>query len=156
MTPKAHLRSKEASSPIDDFTNNHFQEVIADQHAVAKDVTRLVLCTGKIYHELNARRTKEELSNIAIVRIEQLYPWPEEQIKAALAPYTKVKEVVWCQEEPDNAGPWFFTEPRLRKLLGRDLEYAGRAESAVTAPGSQSLHKIEQEQLIKQALNLPA
>ncbi|MDA3963459.1 MAG: 2-oxoglutarate dehydrogenase E1 component [Planctomycetota bacterium] len=159
MTPKSHLRSKEASSPIDDLVNGRFHEVLPDPAFTAgfeSKAKRLILCTGKVYHDLATERTKRELDDVAIIRIEQLYPWPEQQLREVLSQYADITDITWCQEEPENFGAWRFIEPRLRQLLGHDVRYAGRASSSVPAPGSKLLFSIEQNQLLADALQLQA
>ncbi|HTM20459.1 MAG TPA: 2-oxoglutarate dehydrogenase E1 component, partial [Kofleriaceae bacterium] len=154
MTPKSHLRSKAASSPIDDFVSGRFHEVIVDPPADPAKATRVVLATGKVVHELLERRAEEKQEDVAIVRVEQLNPFPLEQLKAALARFPKAQDFVWCQEEPQNMGAWTFMERRLRRLLGKDLTYAGREAAASPAPGSMALHLIEQEALLAAALGV--
>jgi 2-oxoglutarate dehydrogenase E1 component len=160
MTPKSHLRSKQAASDFDEFVNGRFHEILPDPKAVvaehAKGVKRVVLASGKIAHELLDRRNEEKMDHVAIVRIEQLYPLHEELLKQTLKPYGKGIEVVWCQEEPQNMGAWTFIEPYLRRLTGKDVAYAGREAAASPAPGSMSLFSLEQEALIAAALGIPA
>jgi len=153
MTPKGHLRSKAASSDLQDFVSGRFHEVLGDTSVAPAQVRRLVLTTGKIAHELHERRLEEKLADVAIVRIEQLYPFPEGQLAAALAGM-RAREVVWCQEEPMNMGAWTFIQPWLRKTLGQDATYAGREAAASPAPGSAGLFLIEQEALIAAALGV--
>jgi len=156
MTPKSHLRSKEASSPYQELANGRFQEVLDDPAAPAPGkVKRLILCTGKVAHELFARRDVDGKGTVAIIRVEQLYPFPEEQLKKIMARYGKVTQVVWCQEEPQNMGAWTFIDARLRVLTGGEVVFAGREAAASTAPGSAYLHQIEQESLLSAALDLP-
>jgi len=156
MTPKSHLRSKEASSPYQELVSGRFQEVLDDPAAPAPSkVKRLVLCTGKVAHELFARRDLDGKGTLAIIRVEQLYPFPEEQLKKILGRYGKVNQVVWCQEEPQNMGAWTFIDARLRAMIGSDVIFAGREAAASTAPGSAYLHQIEQESLLSAALDLP-
>ena len=160
MTPKSHLRSKQAASDFSEFVNGRFHEVLPDPAASsadhAKQVKRVVLCTGKIAHELLDRRNEEHLAHIAVIRIEQLYPLHEELLTGILNTYGKGVDIVWCQEEPQNMGTWSFIEPYLRRLTGKNIAYAGREAAASPAPGSLSLFGIEQETLIAAALGMVA
>ena len=156
MTPKSHLRSKQAASDFDEFVNGRFLEILPDPSADAKQVKRVVLCTGKIGHELIDRRNEEKMGHIAVLRIEQLYPLHEELLAQLLKPFGKNVEFVWCQEEPQNMGSWSFIEPYLRRLTGKDIAYAGREAAASPAPGSLALFNIEQEALIASALGITA
>src|SRR5205085_2830784 len=112
-TPKSLLRLKEAVSPIDDFTGGSFEAVLDDTAAEAERVRRVVLCSGKVYYDLHKARAERGLRDVAIMRIEQLYPWPEEALRAILERYRRAKEWVWAQEESQNIGAWTFVEPRL-------------------------------------------
>jgi len=157
MTPKGHLRSKQASSAWSEFTEGGFQEFLGDTEVKPENVKRLVLCTGKIAHELFDRRRDEKLDHVAIVRIEQLYPFNEAAFLQAVKPFlATAKEFVWCQEEPQNMGAWSFIEPRLRKLLKTDVEYAGREAAAAPAPGSHAIYAREQEETVTGGLGIPA
>ena len=125
------------------------------------DVTRVVLCGGKVYYDLVEKRREKELNNTAIVRVEQLYPYPEARLAEVLASYPNVKELVWAQEEPKNQGAWLFIAPRLYEGLmtsGKQikLSFAGREESAAPACGSPYLHAKQQAQLINDALAIEA
>jgi 2-oxoglutarate dehydrogenase E1 component len=155
MTPKSHLRSKQASSDFREFTEGKFHEVLGDPEAIPSKVKRLVLCSGKVGHDLFDRRAEEKIDNVAIVRVEQLYPLHEELIKDIIKPYSKA-EIIWCQEEPQNMGPWNFIEPHLRRITGKEITYAGREGAASPAPGSSMLFQLEQEQLIAAALGISA
>jgi 2-oxoglutarate dehydrogenase E1 component len=157
ITPKSLLRLPAAGSPIEDFTRGRFERVLADPGAPeAAKVKRLLLCSGKVYYDLAEERKKRGDTQTAILRFEQLYPWREELITEALKPYAKATDVVWVQDEPLNMGAAFFVEPRLCKLLEQlkvkaRLRVASRLESASPATGSAKAHKLEQEQLIKDA-----
>lgn len=125
------------------------------------DVTRLVLCGGKVYYDLLEKRRELELNNVALVRIEQLYPYPEKRLEEVLAAYPNVKDVVWCQEEPKNQGAWLFIAPRLYDDILKSgkqirISYAGREASAAPACGSPYLHAKQQAQLIHDALAIEA
>ena len=156
MTPKSHLRSKQASSDFDEFVSGRFHEIIGDPAADPAKVTRLVITSGKVAHELFERRAGEKLDHVAVLRIEQLYPLHETLLAEHIARFPGVRQVVWCQDEPENMGAWTFIAPYLRRLVGRDIAYAGREAAASTAPGSMALFQIEQETLISQALGIQA
>ena len=153
MQPKSMLRLSDAMSGIDDLVNAQFQPVIDDATTALREakVTRVVFCTGKIYHEIRAASPGE---HIALVRIEELYPWPNTEIGAVLDRYPNVTEVVWTQEEPKNMGAWTFAEPRLRMATGNvlTLRYAGRPERASPAEGHEASHKADQARIIAEAL----
>ncbi len=150
MTPKSMLRVK--ISPVGDLVNGRFYEVIDDATATPERIRRVLLCSGKVYHELARLRTKTETDDVAIVRVEQFYPFPEEALQRALARYRKAEEHVWVQEESQNMGGWWFMEPRLR-ALGYRAEYVGRDASASPATGSHEVHKREQEELVEAAVH---
>ncbi|MBA3685736.1 MAG: 2-oxoglutarate dehydrogenase E1 component [Planctomycetes bacterium] len=155
MTPKSHLRSKQASSSFSELVDGRFHEVIGDKDANPKQVKRLVITSGKVAHELIDRRNEERLDGVAIVRIEQYAPFPEKQLREAVASY-KGADLVWCQEEPQNMGAWQFIQPYLRKVTGKDPEYAGRDAAASPAPGSAAVFMLDQEALVSAALGIPA
>jgi len=152
MTPKSLLRSKLAASTIDEMAAGRFREVIDD--AVAADsVKRVVLCSGKVYYDLVARREESKKTReVAIVRLEQFFPWPADALKAAVGRYRSAREWVWCQEESQNNGGWAFVGPRLRELTGQDFQYVGRDPSASPATGSHSIHDREQKELVEAAI----
>ena len=147
MTPKSLLRHKECVSAIKDFTDDHFHEVIDDVTPRPDRIHRVVICSGKIYYDLLEKKTKDD---VAIVRLEQFYPFPETQLRNILARY-KGAEVVWVQEESQNMGGWSFVEPRIRGL-GHNVAYIGRDASASPAVGSLKIHQREQAELIEAAL----
>lgn len=151
MTPKSFLRDKRAASSVDELAEGRFQEVISDDVADPSTVTRLVFCTGKIGHELVTARAERESSAVAIVRIEQIYPFPKDQVLAEIAKYKKLKDVVWSQEEPRNMGAWTFILQRFHDLE-RPIKYAGRAEAASPATGSYRRHNAEQEFVMRMSL----
>ena len=162
MSPKSLLRHKLATSTLDELATGTFQTVIDEVDQVNKsDVTRIVLCGGKVYYDLLEKRREAELNNVAIVRIEQLYPYPEQRLAEILAAYPNVKELVWCQEEPKNQGAWLFIAPRLYDDVLKSgkqirISYAGREASAAPACGSAYLHAKQQAQLINDALAIQA
>jgi 2-oxoglutarate dehydrogenase E1 component len=162
MTPKSLLRHKLAVSPLHDFENGSiFRTVIGeiDQIAAPEKVKRVVLCTGKVYYDLLAERREKGVNDVALVRLEQLYPFPEKTLPTILAPYAKA-DVVWCQEEPENMGAWTFVDRRIEKVLiglggsAKRASYVGRVEAASPATGSAKTHAAEQACLVRQALGL--
>jgi 2-oxoglutarate dehydrogenase E1 component len=154
MTPKGMLRDPRCTSPVSELAEGGFQEIIPDTTA-SRDAKRVILCSGKVYYDLNDHRTKNNITDAAIVRVEQLYPLHEAKLQAAVTgAFPKVEKIVWCQEESANMGAWSFIEPRLRKLFGRDIPYAGREASASTATGATAIHELEQRELINQACTL--
>jgi 2-oxoglutarate dehydrogenase complex dehydrogenase (E1) component-like enzyme len=160
FTPKSLLRSRDARSPVSAFTSGTFAEVLDDPASAEEldrnGVTRVVLCTGKIAYEALARRNKlgEVGDRVAVVRVEQLYPWPGDRIAEILAGYPNAVEVFWLQEEPENMGAWAFVHSRLHRLLREThtLRHVSRAESASPATGSSALHHLEQEDLLARAV----
>ena len=157
MTPKSLLRLPAATSPIDELATGKFHRVLADETMDPAKVTRVLLCTGKIYYELADERTKRKSEDTAIVRIEKLYPWwPHLVAAATLDKYPGTKELMWVQDEPCNMGAGNFVTPRLHKLLegkGISYDFIGRAESASPATGSHKAHVMEQQQILKQAFD---
>jgi 2-oxoglutarate dehydrogenase E1 component len=151
MTPKSLLRLKAACSPLDEFVSGRFREVLDDADADPARTRRVVLCSGKVYYDLLERRAEAKAHDIALVRVEQFYPFPEEPLKRILARYRKAREWVWAQEESQNMGGWFFMEPRLRSL-DCDLKYVGRDASASPATGSLQVHRREQKELVEAAI----
>ncbi|MFJ5258791.1 2-oxoglutarate dehydrogenase E1 component, partial [Pseudomonas sp. NPDC088414] len=160
LTPKSLLRHKLAVSTLEDLAEGSFQTVIPEIDALdPKKVERVVLCSGKVYYDLLEKRRAEGRDDIAIVRIEQLYPFPEDDLKEVLAPYTNVKHAVWCQEEPMNQGAWYCSQHHLRRSIGNlnkslVLEYAGREASAAPACGYASMHAEQQEKLLQDAFTV--
>jgi 2-oxoglutarate dehydrogenase E1 component len=153
LTPKSLLRARTARSPVDELTRGSFREVLDDEAVDPASARRVVLCSGKIAAEATAWRDEHHLP-AAVVRVEQLYPWPEDQVAAALARYESAAEVVWLQEEPENMGAWSFVHGRLHRLLRDDfvLRHVSRYESASPACGSAAMHKLEQQDLLERAL----
>ena len=159
MTPKSLLRHKLAVSSLDDLEHGHFHLVIPDQRIkTAKKVKRVVLCAGKVYYDLFEAAEKQKLDNVAVVRIEQLYPFPRPEVTAELAKYPAAKEVIWCQEEPQNQGAWFQIRHHLQACVDgqHSLHYAGRVRSPAPAAGYHNTHAAEQQALVQQALVEPA
>lgn len=150
FTPKGLLRHPACTSPIGDLTQGGFQEIIGDE-LPPDQVSRLVFCCGRIYYDLAAEREKAKVEDMAIVRIEQLYPLRVEQLKELIEKYTNLKECFWVQEEPKNMGAWDFIHPELTSLIPKDivLNYAGRPRSASPAVGSYAKHKMELATILK-------
>jgi len=157
FTPKSLLRHSKAASSLSDLTRGRFRPIIADPVSVENDeqVTRLVLCSGKIWVDMATSPAYPVARNIATARIEELYPFPSMQLSKLLSRYPNLRQVVWLQEEPANQGAWSFMHPRLLEAIAPniDLRYIGRAESASPAEGSLSRHKAQQERIIEEALS---
>ncbi|WP_420225708.1 2-oxoglutarate dehydrogenase E1 component [Pigmentiphaga litoralis] len=155
MTPKALLRNKAASSPLSDLTSGGFQTLIGetDETLDASKVKRLVLCSGKVYYDLVASRTERAATDVAIARVEQLYPFPHKMVAAEMKKYPGLTEVIWCQDEPQNQGPWFYVQHHLYENMttGQKLGYAGRAASASPAVGYYAKHQEQLKALLDQA-----
>jgi 2-oxoglutarate dehydrogenase E1 component len=155
MTPKSLLRHRLSVSTLDDFTQGAFQPLIAEQEALpASIVRRVVLCAGKVYYDLLEARREGARQDVAILRVEQLYPFPHDPLIAELGRYPAAREIVWCQEEPCNQGAWYQIQHQLREALRADqrLDYAGRAASAAPATGHYQRHVEEQRTLVREAL----
>ena len=152
MTPKSLLRRKECVSPVDALTVGGFKDVLDDPTA-PKGATRLLLCSGKVYFDLAARRAEVgKEKDVAIVRLEQPYPFPAEELKKVLLGYPEVRDWVWVQEESQNMGGWTFVAPRLEELMGSPFQYVGRDASASPATGSKLVHDREQAELVDAAV----
>jgi 2-oxoglutarate dehydrogenase E1 component len=156
MTPKSLLRSELAVSSREELTRGGFARVIGEiDELPAGSVRRVVFCSGKVYYDLLRARRKEALRDVALVRIEQLYPFPSEEYQAILNRYPELREVVWCQQEPQNQGAWYQIRHRLQELLlgRRQLLYAGRSPAAAPATGIGKIHEMEQQALVSAALH---
>jgi 2-oxoglutarate dehydrogenase E1 component len=152
MTPKSLLRHKSAVSPMGELVSGRFQDVL-DDTVEPERVRRVVLCSGKVYYDLAAKREAVgKTREVAIVRLEQFYPWPADALKAALGRYRSAREWVWAQEESQNMGGWTFVAPRLAELMGFGFEYVGRDASASPATGSHAVHEREQAELVEAAI----
>lgn len=154
MSPKSLLRHPDAQSTLEDLATGSFQRIIPDTTVDPKSTRRVILCTGKVYYDLLAARTVLKKNDIALIRVEQLYPLQPQHVNEVLKPYKEGTDLVWVQEEPWNSGAWYFMNARLPRMLnGRfPLRCVSRAESASPATGSHSAHKLEQERLIEEAL----
>jgi 2-oxoglutarate dehydrogenase E1 component len=151
MTPKSLLRHKQAVSPVDHLTVGHFRDVL-DDPAAPERARRVLLCSGKIYYDLLARRAEVGKRDVAIVRVEQLYPWPADELNSVLERYRSAREWAWVQEESQNMGAWTFVAPRLQELLGTPVAYVGRDASASPATGSKLVHDREQAEIVEAAV----
>jgi 2-oxoglutarate dehydrogenase E1 component len=150
FTPKSMLRHPDASSPITDFTRQRFFPVLADTEA--NDARRILISTGKIGHELRTERKKRKHTSTAVVLLEQLYPFPEQELAAAIAQHVAAREIVWVQEEPANMGALFYMLPRLRHIAGgRSVLSVKRSASASPSTGSSKAHEVEQKTLLSLA-----
>jgi 2-oxoglutarate dehydrogenase E1 component len=152
FTPKSLLRHPKVVSPLEEFSSGHFKKIIPDDLS-PQNVTRILLCTGKIYYELLAFREQLKRNDIAIIRLEQLYPLRDELLEKVLSPYADNTPVLWVQEEPFNMGAWRYLHEKFGKHLFGRLPFApiSRHESASPATGSSGAHKLEQQQLIERA-----
>jgi 2-oxoglutarate dehydrogenase E1 component len=156
MSPKSLLRHTKVVSPLTEFEKGQFEEVLDDGRIKdPKAVTRLVFCTGKIYYEMLEATSTAPEGEVALVRVEQLYPFPGKKVESIIARYKNVSDVLWVQEEPQNMGAWTFVRPRLEALLSdpKKLRYVGRRDSGTTAEGSTKAHATEQARIINEAVN---
>ena len=154
MTPKSLLRAKDAASPLSEFTKGSFQTVIPENKALkAEKVKRVVACSGKVYYDLVKKREERGSDDVAILRVEQLYPFPHKAFATELKKYPNATEVVWCQDEPQNQGAWFFVQHYVHENMaeGQKLGYSGRAASASPAVGYSHLHQEQQKSLVEGA-----
>lgn len=160
LTPKSLLRHKLAISSLEDLAEGTFQNVIGEIDTLEADkVDRLIMCSGKVYYDLLEKRRNGELNSTAIVRIEQLYPFPEDDLGEEFAKYKNLKHIVWCQEEPMNQGAWYCSQHHMRRVAqahkpGVELQYAGRIASASPACGYASMHAEQQEVLLQEAFSV--
>jgi 2-oxoglutarate dehydrogenase E1 component len=155
MTPKSLLRHEMSVSSLEELTRGSYARVIDETDELPPaQIRRLVFCSGKVYFDLLKARRKDGIRDVALVRIEQLYPFPSEEYDAILNRYSNAREIVWCQEEPQNQGAWYQIRHRLQEPLGarRMVLYAGRAPAAAPATGIAKIHEAEQAALIDAAL----
>ena len=154
FTPKSLLRAKDAASPLVEFTKGSFQTIIGDSAELnGEKVKRVIACSGKVYYDLVKKRLEKELNDVAIVRVEQLYPFPHKVFAAELKKYPNATDIVWCQDEPQNQGAWFFVQHYINEnmVAGQRLGYSGRAASASPAVGYSHLHQEQQKALVEGA-----
>ncbi len=157
MSPKSLLRHKLAVSDIEDMKTGHFHNVIPEiDEQLKTPVTRMVMCSGKVYYDLLEVRRERQLDHVAIIRIEQLYPFPANDLKTILSEYANVKEFVWCQEEPLNQGAWYSSRHHFQECIPESMVviFAGRIASAAPAAGYMSQHNREQNKLVEEALGI--
>jgi 2-oxoglutarate dehydrogenase E1 component len=156
FTPKSLLRHKDSVSPLEDFAEGAFQPVIGEVDRIAaKNVKRVICCSGKVYFELRNHRNEKKIDDVAIIRLEQLYPFPHDAFRAQVRKYPNAKDFVWCQEEPQNQGGWYRLNAYFRQDVGPKMQvlYAGRPVSATPAVGYLSKHNVQQKALVEQAFS---
>jgi len=158
MSPKWILRHKLATSSLEELANGEFNNVIADPSIEAADAKRVVLCSGKVYYHMLEEREARGITDVALVRLEQLYPFPDLELEEVLKPYVNIKDIIWCQEEPMNQGAWYSSQHHMRHVIQRThpqlhLSYVGRESSAAPAAGYMSVHLEEQKKFIDEALS---
>ncbi|HBD37560.1 MAG TPA: 2-oxoglutarate dehydrogenase E1 component, partial [Cupriavidus sp.] len=156
MTPKSLLRSKDAVSPLSDLAKGHFETVIPDHEELnASKVKRVIMCSGKVYYDLVNTRRERGATDTAIIRMEQLYPFPHKAVAAELKKYPGATEILWCQDEPQNQGAWFFVQHYIMENMteGQKLGYAGRPASASPAVGYYAKHNEQQKALLDAAFS---
>jgi 2-oxoglutarate dehydrogenase E1 component len=159
MSPKSLLRHPLAISTLEDLSSGQFQNVIGDTRVDPAKTERVILCSGKVYYTLLAEMMKRNQENVALIRIEQLYPFPDQELRAALAPFKNIKSIYWCQECPMNQGAWYSSQHRMRRVVddiypNLYLEYVGRPSLAAPAGGYMSAHIEEEKRFVDQALNV--
>ena len=156
MTPKSLLRHKMATSAIEDLSGGHFHPVIGEIDDIdPKKVKRVIMCSGKVYYDLLGKRREQEIDDVAILRIEQLYPFPYDALREAIDSYHNGKEYIWCQEEPRNQGAWYSMRHRMERVVGEGkLRFAGRPASASPAVGYFGRHARQQAELVAEALGI--
>jgi 2-oxoglutarate dehydrogenase E1 component len=155
MTPKSLLRHPMAASPVEALAQGRFQPVLDDERAAERReaVGRVVLCSGKVFVDLMSSDLRKSSEQVAVVRVEQLYPFPEEDLRQVIGSYSNARELIWLQEEPRNMGAWSYISPRLQEIAGSELElrYVGRPERASPAEGLAELHTMEQNRIVTEA-----
>ena len=158
MSPKSLLRHKEAISTLEELADGRFFNVMDETDNLEPEkVRRVVICSGKVYYDLRAARRERDIEDIAILRLEQIYPFPETELLDVLAPYTNLEDAVWCQEEPMNQGAWYSSQHHMRRVIHRHkvdvyLRYIGRDATAAPAAGYMALHLEQQDKFINEAL----
>jgi 2-oxoglutarate dehydrogenase E1 component len=155
FTPKSLLRAKDATSPLSEFTRGEFRTVIGPgrDEIDGDKVKRVICCSGKVAYDLMRKREERKATDVAILRVEQLYPFPHKAFAAEMRRFPNATDVVWCQDEPQNQGAWFFVQHYVHEnmLEGQKLGYAGRPASASPAVGYSHLHQEQQKALLDQA-----
>ena len=158
MSPKSLLRHKEATSTLEELADGQFNTVLDETDGLdPSKVKRLIMCSGKVFYDLRAARREQGIEDIALVRIEQLYPFPEEDLAEIVSKYVNIEDAIWCQEEPMNQGAWYASQHHIRRVIQRHkvdvyLRYSGREASASVSAGYTALHLREQEQFINESL----
>ncbi|MDG1062680.1 MAG: 2-oxoglutarate dehydrogenase E1 component, partial [SAR86 cluster bacterium] len=156
ISPKSLLRNPQAVSSINNLTEGSFEYVIDDFHPNPALVEKIIMCSGKVYYDLESKRKELGITNIALLRIEQLYPFPYDTLEKVIRPYENARQFVWCQEEPSNQGAWFSHRHRLQIVLDRinaaEIQLVSRKASAAPAVGLNKLHNQQQEALVIEAL----
>jgi len=159
MTPKSLLRHKMAVSPTTELSNGQFELILRETESIdASKTRRVVFCSGKVYYDLLEARRVQGIDDVAIVRVEQIYPFPVSDFATVLKQYDQARDIVWCQEEPKNQGAWYQIRHRLQEPLSDDqqLYYAGRLASAAPASGVFKVHLQQQQALVEAALGFKA
>ena len=155
ISPKSLLRNPKAVSELVDLTEGSFQYVINDELVKSEQVTKVLMCSGKVFYDLEQKRKDLNITDTAILRIEQLYPFPYDILEAILKTYPNTKDFIWCQEEPSNQGAWFSHRHRLQRVLDRidaqAIRLVSRKASAAPAVGLNKLHNQQQEALVLEA-----
>ncbi len=155
MSPKSLLRHKLAVSSLEDLAEGEFFSVLDEQNIKASDITRVVMCSGKVYYDLLERRLEKQINHIALIRLEQLHPFPSECLTKVLNRYSNIKQYYWCQEEPINQGAWYAIQHHIRKLINKNyLKSSCREASASPATGYAKIHRQQQQHLVDVALGL--
>ena len=156
MTPKSLLRHRSSVSSLSEITEGSFNPLIGDETVAPKDVRRLIFCSGRVYYDLASLRSEHDIEDMAIIRLEELYPFPVEEYAATIERYAHVSDIVWCQEEPQNQGAWYQIRHRLQAPLTekQQLSYAGRPDAAAPASGIFGLHSMKQNSLLFSALSI--
>ena len=156
MTPKSLLRHRSSVSSLSEITEGSFNPLIGDETVAPKDVRRLIFCSGRVYYDLASLRSEHDIEDMAIIRLEELYPFPVEEYAATIERYAHVSDIVWCQEEPQNQGAWYQIRHRLQAPLSeaQQLSYAGRPDAAAPASGIFGLHSMKQNKLLFSALSI--
>jgi 2-oxoglutarate dehydrogenase E1 component len=154
FTPKALLRHAKASSRLEDLTSGSFQEVIGDSQHLGNQIRRVLLSSGKVYYDLLNKRDELSRNDVALIRVEQLYPFPLQRLNDVLRRYPEDAELYWVQEEPENMGAWNYVEEQMQSIVDkRELRYVGRALAASPAAGAHKVHHDQQEALSEQAFS---
>jgi 2-oxoglutarate dehydrogenase E1 component len=159
ISPKSLLRNPLVTSSVSDLTEGEFKRVIDDTLNNTSKVKRVIMCSGKVYYDLLEKREENDIDNIALIRIEQLYSFPYDDLEAVLKNYGNANEYIWCQEEPANQGAWFSHRHRLQRVLDRlknknEIKLISRPAAAAPAVGLMKLHLKQQKELVRTALML--